>query len=227
MSTRPRFKGKILAACIVLTMLILTALISWLTIFKSLMMEQREIDRRLAECRLVRANYESLLARADQIDSLYIKLNDELGASAQTRLPPAENPMAWSGSLVQRGSVAAGIQENRRAFKELRQREFKQNRDQRNAPPLEEYGVALDLQCGYHQFGHLLASMENDVPFMRIDSFSINTGQRTAEKQLRISLKCFFPRFSAEGFPSELHPETRMPVIGGLKAPRPEGVDSI
>jgi len=182
--------------------------------------KERVLDAQLATRRKASEGLTQSLQQARKVEAEYDTVRVQLLDVMARQIPPEGNPMAWAGEVVRRAAQSAGITDEYRAINEAIAGGTRSGATVRKgrSQMLESYEVKIDLQCGYHRLGHFLANLERDVPYIGIQGLTIVPAVDTSER-LRISLRCFFPRFTEEGFPPEARPDRENPKVPVRKAP--------
>jgi len=190
----------------------------WFLALSPILARRAEVNQKISQLTKTNRDNEGLLATAADVEKEYTQLRDKLLHTIREELAPQENPIAWTGELARRGALQAGIPEGSRALREGAQTRRKAVK---GAPVelLEDYVAETNLQCGYHQFGVFLASLEQDVPSVRLQSLTMAVDQRSEEPRLQVAMTALFARFTAEGLPAESHPSAPLPVVRKKTAP--------
>lgn len=202
--------------------LVLVALFWWLGLgpvrTKTSALNEQVVARRKTSEELTQ-----LLQQAAKVEAEYEAVRKELTDVMTRQVPPDGNPMAWVGEAVRRAAQNAGITDDYRAISETASGGTRSALPARQTKTsmLESYEVKIDLQCGYHRFGHFLANLERDVPYVGIQGLSMVPGMDKSGR-LKVSVRCYFPRFRVEGFAPEARPDRETPrvpkkVVAGAK----------
>jgi hypothetical protein len=186
-----------------------------------------ELDRQIAAQDRVEQDLTRLMQGAEGTARRYEATRSALLDIMNRQMPPDGNPMAWATEVMRQAAGTAGIAEENRQLSEISSGSVPASglsSRVTKAPLLSLYEVRIDLLCGYHRLGFVLASLERQLPYMALRRLSVQPGTDSAT--LRVSMNCSFPRFTREGFPPESRPDAEQPEVKRVRGTGPaEGVN--
>lgn len=203
-------------------------LIIWTALFFLLMSpflaDIKNTRKEIAETRDEYAKNQSLIRRKDDIKAEYDQVKENLRLEMEKRLVPADSyqsPLSWLGNAVQDQAAKFDIEVRNLSKAGI----YRKEAPGRKAPPplFEEYRINVELNGGYHQFGHFIAALEKSLPYGKVHSLRFRP-ERSEQPVLAIAMKYGVPKFTEEGFPPEKRPQasSRAQAAPEMTAKNPE-----